>query len=157
MKFRQRKLRFCSPPCPPPPRFFPVPAPSAGLFACSFICSGSQRLLSTYWLLAPMSPPESWHVTQLSLPRRCPCSAPLSSTLLFLLHQAGGWGSRGETQRVAVVTKGETGWWSSAVKSALVFRLRITPTLATCGKEGDWGQILCFLETPQGGERFSRP
>lgn len=37
------------------------------------------------------------------------------------------------------------------------FRLRITPTLATHGKEDNWGLILCFLETPQGGERFSRP
>lgn len=69
----------------------------------------------------------------------------------------GGGEAGVELRGVAVVTKRETGWWSSAVKSALVFRLRITPTLATCGKEGDWGQILCFLETPQGGERFSRP
>lgn len=40
-----------------------------------------------------------------------------------------------------------------SVKSALVFRLRLTPTFTTHGKEDAWGQILCFLETPQGGEK----
>lgn len=40
-----------------------------------------------------------------------------------------------------------------SVKSALVFRLRITPTFTTHGKEDAWGQILRFLETPQGGEK----
>lgn len=62
-----------------------------------------------------------------------------------------------EPRGVAVVTKRLTDWWSSAVELASVFQLRITPTFATCGKEDDWGQILCFLETRQGGERFSRP
>ena len=56
-----------------------------------------------------------------------------------------------------VVTQRETDWWSSAVKSALVFRLRITPTLAPRGKEDNWGQILCFLETPQVVKGFPGP
>lgn len=90
-------------------------------------------------------PPESWPVTPLRVPPSMSPALPLSPPLSCLaLVRPRGAEAGVEVRGVVVVTKRETGWWSSAVKLALVFRLRITPTLATCRKEGDWGQILCF-------------
>lgn len=115
------------------------------------------RQTSTGNLPAAMSPPESWHVTHLSTLLLCPLLSPRLSDPANTPSSAWGVGELGWNSEGSWLSP--TGDWLVvfSCEVGFGFRLRITPTLATHGKEDNWGLILCFLETPQGGERFSRP
>lgn len=56
-----------------------------------------------------------------------------------------------------IVAQRETDWWSSAVKSAWVFRLRITPTPAARGKEDTGARFCVFWKHRRAVKGFPGP